>query len=134
MEILAYEHVGTRVSDRGEALAFYEALGFRVESEDGDAIELINAHGVRINLIVNAAPDPDKRNVLLDDPVKRAGHTHPAFVVARLDDVAAWADARGVRVTEGPKVADRRRYLFIRDPDGNVLEFNELTPRGPSPA
>lgn len=128
MNIVAYEHIGTRVSDRARALAFYEALGFYIEfdPEGSDAIELINEHGVRINLIVNAHPAHCETNLLLDDPVKKPGHTHIAFVVDSLERSVSFVQSLGIRITEGPKEAERRRYFFIRDPDQNVLEFNEL--------
>jgi extradiol dioxygenase family protein len=35
-------------------------------------------------------------------------------------------------ITEGPVDWGRRRTCFIRDPDGNVLEFNELVTAGRS--
>ena len=38
----------------------------------------------------------------------------------------AWADREQVTITEGPVDWGRRVTCFIRDPDGNVLEFNEL--------
>lgn len=128
MNIVGYEHIGTRVSDRSKALAFYGALGFRIElQQDGsDAIEMINAHGIRINLIVNADPAYSRSNLLLDDPVKKPGHTHIAFVVPSLNDSVRYVTSLGIKITEGPKEAERRRYFFIRDPDNNVLEFNEL--------
>jgi len=127
MNITAYEHIGTRFSDRQRALAFYQSLGFRIELEDeSDAIELINSNGVRINLIVNADKDHCGSNILLDEPARRPGHTHIAFVVSSIEDSVAYVTRLGIRITDGPKQADRRRYFFIRDPDQNVLEFNEL--------
>jgi catechol 2,3-dioxygenase-like lactoylglutathione lyase family enzyme len=127
IDITAYEHIGTRVSDRQRALVFYQSLGFHIELEDeSDAIELINNNGVRINLIVNADQNHCRSNVLLDEPVKRPGHTHIAFIVSSLEDAVAYVTGLGIRITEGPKQADRRQYFFIRDPDQNVLEFNEL--------
>lgn len=127
--ILAFDHVGIRVSDYHRARDFYTALGF-VESAvfpHYEANEMLSPHGVRINLIFNGARQPEARNVLLDAPIKLPGMTHPAFVVDDLARLAAWLDARGIVVTEGPHpIGPRRIALFIRDPDGNVLEFNQL--------
>jgi catechol 2,3-dioxygenase-like lactoylglutathione lyase family enzyme len=128
--IVSYDHVGVRVVDRARSLAFYADLGFLPEPGEGDvtgrAVGLINADGVRVNLIMNGIAPPDGRNVLMDWGVKWPGWTHPAFVVDNLDDVLAWAAARAIVVTEGPVVWGRRRVCFLRDPDGNVLEFDEL--------
>jgi len=127
--ILAYDHIGIRVSDRNRALAFYEALGF-VESDrfaDYEANEMLSASGVRINLIFNGARRPHARNVLLDEPIKLPGMTHPAFIVEDLGALQTWLREQGITITEGPhRIGPRRIALFIRDPDGNVLEFNQL--------
>jgi lactoylglutathione lyase len=127
--IMAYDHIGIRVSDKPRAMAFYQALGF-VESDDFplyEANEMLSADGVRINLIFNGARQPDAHNVLLDAPVKLPGMTHPAFVVDNLAALQAWLGEQGIRITQGPHaIGPRRIALFIRDPDGNVLEFNQL--------
>ena len=130
IRIRGYDHVGLRVSDRERALRFYGQLGFVEDPEfssDGVA-EIVAADGTRINLIFNGAPQPDAHNILLDDPVKRPGYTHAAFVVERLDTVLEWAERERIAITEGPVEWGRRLTCFIRDPDGNVLEFNELKP------
>lgn len=127
--IEAYDHVGIRVSDRHRALSFYQALGF-VESAhfpNYEANEMVTAAGVRINLIFNGARRPEARNVLLDEPVKLPGITHPAFIVDDLGALQGWLQRRGIAITEGPlSIGPRRIALFIRDPDGNVLEFDQL--------
>lgn len=127
--IMAYDHIGIRVSDKNRAMSFYQALGF-VESASFplfEANEMLSADGVRINLIFNGARLPAAHNVLLDAPVKLPGVTHPAFIVDDLQALQAWLDKRGIAITEGPHhIGPRRVALFIRDPDGNVLEFNQL--------
>ena len=127
--IVAYDHIGIRVSDRTRAMAFYQALGF-VESASFplfEANEMLSPDGVRINLIFNGARAQDSHNVLLDAPVKRPGMTHPAFIVDDLEALQGWLDQQGIVITEGPHpIGPRRIALFIRDPDGNVLEFNQL--------
>ena len=127
--ILAYDHIGIRVSDKNRAMSFYQALGF-VESASFpsfEANEMLSPDGVRINLIFNGARLPDAHNTLLDAPVKLPGMTHPAFIVDDLQVLEAWLGERGIVITEGPHpIGPRRVALFIRDPDGNVLEFNQL--------
>ena len=126
-----YDHVGIRVSDRDRSLAFYRMLGFELESlgVNGDP-ELINAAGLRLYLVVNGEPRSTAHNILLDAAFKYPGITHAAFVIPSLDEALAAIRAAGIKITEGPNETDRRRYFFIRDPDGNVLEFGELKNSG----
>lgn len=126
--IQGYDHVGIRVSDRAEALEFYGRIGFALTTEypDYQALELRSDSGIFINLITNAVRRPGRTNVLYDEPTKYPGTTHPCFIVENLDTLAAWLAAEGIAVTEGPVATERRRCLFLRDPDGNVLEYTEL--------
>ena len=127
--ILSYDHVGIRVTDRDVSRAFYQKLGF-VETDylaDEQANEMETASGVRINLIMNGTKRPNNANILLDEPIKYAGITHPAFIVDDIEKLQAWLQANQIAITEGPRqFVPRRITLFIRDPDGNVLEFNQL--------
>ncbi|ERL55202.1 VOC family protein [Psychrobacter aquaticus] len=126
---LAYDHVGIRVSDRQEAITFYERLGFKetYRIPEGEANEMVTSAGVRINLIFNAAKIKNQKNLLLDEPIKRPGMTHPAFIIHDITALQNWLLEEGIDITEGPKkLGPRRIALFIRDPDGNVLEFNQL--------
>jgi lactoylglutathione lyase len=127
--IRAYDHIGIRVSDRDASIPFYERLGFRQTDcfPEHQANEMTTAQGVRVNLIFNGARRPRNRNVLLDEPVKLPGITHPAFIVDDVEALARWLRAEGIAITEGPAaIGPRRVALFIRDPDGNVLEFDQL--------
>jgi lactoylglutathione lyase len=127
--ITAYEHVGIRVSDRDAAIAFYEKLGWRetINIPEHNANEMANDAGVRINLIFNGAQQRGRKNVLQDAPIKLPGFTHAAFVIDNLDAFIAMCKREGIVITDGPVIySDRRRLVFIRDLDGNVLEFNEL--------
>lgn len=134
--IRQFDHVGIRVSDRQQAVAFYEQLGFweTHRFDRYEANEMVSPDGVRINLIFNATRIPHGRNVLLDEPVKLPGVTHPAFVVDDLYALKAWLEEAGIAITEGiHRIGPRRITLFIRDPDRNVLEFNQLVPESASP-
>ena len=132
MNITAYDHVGIRVTDRSRALAFYEAIGFEVDASCSDerVAEIINDAGVRISLIFNGVPTPSGANILLDEPDKWPGVTHAAFIVDSLDQAMERFAAIQCPITEGPVDWGRRLTCFIRDPDGNVLEFNEIVAAG----
>ena len=128
MRIEGYDHVGIRVSDGARALKFYARLGFRLDPEFSDdrVAELVTEGGTRINLIFNGIRRKGGDNVLLDARVKWPGYTHAAFIVNSLRQLLDWAASEGVAITEGPVDWGRRLTCFLRDPDGNVLEFNEL--------
>jgi lactoylglutathione lyase len=62
----------------------------------------------------------------MDLPAKHAEYTHMALAVSDSDAVEAELDVLGVRTTEGPMdFGPGVRALFVRDPDGNVIELNE---------
>ncbi|MBL9041595.1 MAG: VOC family protein [Myxococcales bacterium] len=136
-DICAYDHVGIRVTDRSRAIAFYQLLGFELEPEEEweehRALSMVTTSGVRINLIYNAAAQPKAHNVLLDESVRLPGITHLALVVDSLTQVMARMRELGIAITEGPLQVGRRRVIcFVRDPDGNVVEFDELLLKTPS--
>lgn len=131
VRIAAYDHVGIRVTDRAAALRFYCSLGFVPDPDfTTDRVAEVVAGAVRVNLIFNGTARPRADNILLDGDAKWPGLTHAAFVVDRLDDVIAWAAQNHVAITEGPVDWGRRWTCFLRDPDGNVLEFNQLKDHG----
>ena len=128
-EILSVDHVGIRVTDRDVSRAFYALFGF-VETayfQADQANEMETPSGVRINLIMNGAKRPQNKNILIDEPIKLPGITHLALVVDDLIQLQIWLQANKIAITEGPvQISPRRITLFIRDPDGNVLKFNQL--------
>lgn len=127
--IRQFDHVGIRVSDRQRSVRFYQRLGFTESAVFAryEANEMVSAAGVRINLIFNASRLQHGRNPLLDEPIKLPGMTHPAFVVDDLHALQTWLKQEGIAITEGiHPIGPRRIALFIRDPDFNVLEFNQL--------
>ncbi len=125
------DHVGIRVSDRDVARHFYERLGFEFDpgedSPRGKSMGLVNDAGARINLVYNSLP-PKQGNILMDVPDKWPGYTHAAFMVDDLEGLVRWLAAERIKITEGPSIFGhgRRRVCFIRDPDHNVIEFDEI--------
>lgn len=125
------DHVGLRVTDLARAQTFYEKLGFVAdpaeESPRGKARGLVNDVGLRIHLIYNGET-PEGGNVLMDVTRKFPGYTHAAFIVDDLDALVEWFNTEGIRITEGPSIFGhgRRKVCFIRDPDLNVIEFNQI--------
>jgi len=126
------DHVGIRVTDRQAAQEFYIRLGFKLDPEEespqGKSCGLVNDAGARINLIYNGQTPPERKNVLLDIPERWPGYTHAAFIIDNLDELVAWLNQQGIQITEGPSIFGhgRRKVCFIRDPDGNVIEFDEI--------
>lgn len=128
---LRLDHFGLRVTDLAVAEAFYARFGFVRDPAEFDeaarACGLIHPTGLRLHLIFNGVT-ADEGNVLLDAEVKWPGYTHAAFIVESMRDLTAWLAEQGIAISEGPVELGhgRRTTCFIRDPDRNVLEFNEI--------
>ncbi len=121
-------HIGIRVHDLGRSRSFYELLGFEfVAGPVGPEPVAILHHPseIEINLILNA-PEASTPNVLMDVEAKHPGYTHVAFSTSSVDEAKATLEDAGVVITEGPiTFPGGSRSIFVRDPDGNVVEINE---------
>ena len=130
-EITRINHVGLRVRNLSIAREFYEGLGFRfLAGPVGPEPVAIVEHdsGVNINLILNASENASEANVLMDDETKHTGFTHIALEITDAQAVEARLDELGISVTERVEF-EGAKFFFIRDPDGNVIEFHKPAPR-----
>lgn len=127
-EITRINHIGIRVAELDASRAFYEKLGFEfIIGPVGPEPVAIMEHpsGVNINFILNANAGK-KENVLMDVPVKHSGYTHMALEVTDLDAVKAHVLKEGIEISGGPiTLPDGACFIFVRDPDDNVIEFHK---------
>ena len=130
-EIIGINHIGIRVSSLEKTRMFYEQLGFEfLVGPIGPEPVAIMEHpsGININLILNADSGVTK-NILMDVPDKYPGYTHIALNVIDIKAVEDSIKNLGIEITEGPvTLPDGGIMFFIRDPDGNVIEFHKNPP------
>ncbi len=110
---LGIRHVALFVSDMAKAEAFYVGLlGYQVEwRPDADNLYLtMNGHD---NLALHTG--------------KAAGETrldHFGIVLRRAEDVDAWYEHLKAYAVKGPRThRDGARSFYVKDPDGNGLQF-----------
>jgi lactoylglutathione lyase len=111
-QIIEINHVGLRVRNLDITRAFYEQLGFEfIIGPVGPEPVAVMEHpsGININFILNASENASEKNILVDIPEKHTGFTHISLEI----------------ITETVELDDGAVFFFIRDPDGNVLEFHK---------
>lgn len=131
LKIRSFDHIGIRVSDKKISLGFYQLLGFfSVPSESYPEYKtkgLMNENGLYLYLIEGAEKSSDSHfNILMDGKIKPPGLTHLALVIDNVIDAINFFKKHDVAITGGILEFERRKVIFIRDPDGNVIEFDQL--------
>jgi lactoylglutathione lyase len=127
-QITGINHVGLRVRSLETARAFYEKIGFKfIIGPIGPEPVAVMEHpcGVNINFILNATPDASETNILMDAPEKHTRFTHIALEINDIDAVRRQLVALEITITGTVELPDGVTFLFIRDPDGNVIEFHQ---------
>ncbi|WP_025820931.1 VOC family protein [Shewanella marina] len=128
LAITRINHVGLRVNDLDRSRQFYQKLGFEfIVGPIGPEPVAVMVHpsGININFILNSNID-DGVNMLMDVTDKYAGFTHIALQVDNLAMVEQQLIGLGLEISGGPiKVETGAQFLFVRDPDMNVLEFHQ---------
>lgn len=126
-QITRINHAGLRIRDLAVTRAFYEKLGFEflfgpVGPEPVAVME--HPSGVNINFILNTSPDASPTNLLMDETTKHTGFTHIALEITDAEAVKQQLDELGIMITETVEF-EGAVFFFIRDPDGNVIEFHQ---------
>jgi lactoylglutathione lyase len=120
-QVQGLSHIGIRVHELARSRAFYEKLGFEFAwgpAGPEPVAAMRHPGGLEINFILNAA-SAGSPNVLMDTGEKHAGYTHVALKIDDLRAVEKALGAAGIAITGMRGEA----ALFVRDPDGNVIEL-----------
>jgi glyoxylase I family protein len=146
MQVRALNHIAVTVSDTQRSLDFYVGMLGLVQVEQhhlpmssiDTVFGLTGASGTSTRLQVPGQPD-----ILIDimelsgaqegtavQPLGSMGSTHMAFTVDNLDEVVAELKAKGVSFISDPvtfHLTDGSvTVVFMRDPDGNHVELEEV--------
>lgn len=119
--------MGLRVRNLESAREFYDKLGFEfIVGPIGPEPVAVMEHptGVNINFILNASDDAADENILMDVPEKHTGFTHIALEITDVEAVKNQLENHGIVITETVEF-EGATFFFVRDPDGNVIEFHK---------
>lgn len=126
-EVTRINHVGLRVRDLDVSREFYGKLGFQfIAGPVGPEPVAIVEHpsGVNINLILNASKEAPRTNVLMEESIKYPGYTHIALEISDYRSAISRIQELDIPIT-GQVEFNGAQFFFIRDPDGNVIEFHQ---------
>ena len=126
LDIEAINHIGIRIREKDRAVAFYELLGFKFNSdagfESGHPIIMRHPSGVVLNLL-GPSNTPGDSNILMDVDEKHTGITHVALTVQSLVRARHFMSDNNIDIT-GSFSFGKMSAIFIRDPDRNVIELD----------
>lgn len=113
-------HITIRVNDIGRAEEFYgDLLGFELIRKMGQSMAVYRVGKEDTIVLVEAETsyDPSSRDYRVD---------HFGFYLnseEEVDEMAEYFREKEVSILSGPANRKRGRFLFISDPDGNMIEF-----------
>lgn len=113
-------HITIRVNDIERAEEFYgDVLGFELLRKMGKSMAVYQVGDEDTLVLVEAETsyDPESRDYRVD---------HFGFYLdseEKVDEMAEYFRQKEVSILSGPANRKRGRFLFISDPDGNMLEF-----------
>lgn len=129
INIQKIDHIGIRICDKHISIPFYEMLGFKlivdIGFEEGHPIMMEHPSGVVLNLLGPGIINENK-NILMDVEDKYAGYTHMALKIENLKETEAYFQEKNIDIT-GRFSFKGMNAIFIRDPDLNVIEFDEYS-------
>ena len=127
MSIAAFDHAAIPIADVQGMLDFYERLGFTVREVQPELFYSAYFGANKINF--HAPKAWQSGSFTLRGPTARSGCGDFCFVwTGTVDELAAKLADLDVAVIEGPVPREGGRghegmSTYVRDPDGNLLEF-----------
>lgn len=129
-------HAAFRIRDLSRSLDFYcGALGLEEAfhlDRDGEPSPWIVYLHVGPNQFLELFPNGEGE---VKPRSRAAGYNHLCLVVDDLRAAVESLEAKGIRITSGPKQGtDRNWQAWIDDPDGNAIELMQISPDSPQTA
>lgn len=123
------DHFAIQVSDLDASIEFYvRVLGLELmfrEKNDAqhEAFAFLELEGCNLELLQEL--DENNEPVLMQPHETKPPYCpHLALATDNLDDVMEKLERRKVSLLKGPlEIPGRVRWLYLKDPDGNVIEF-----------
>jgi catechol 2,3-dioxygenase-like lactoylglutathione lyase family enzyme len=122
--MLRLDHVAVPVSDMEAALQFYgEKLGLKFMFRDVDPVEqedfaFFEVEGGNLELLKSLAHPLDRPDI------KSPYCPHLALATSDMNATLRLIQKQGLRLIKGPlKIEGKVTWLYIADPDNNVIEF-----------
>ena len=142
MKVQSIRHTGIVVRNLDQAVAFYEALGFKTwkrELEQGQFLEtVVGLKNVRVETAKLNAPCGALLELLEyhSHPVQmeispqssnKLGCSHIALTVGSIDEALECVQNQGGSLVNPPSTAPngKVRVAYCHDPEGNLMEFVE---------
>ena len=134
--IKALSHIAIRCTDLDRSVEFYrKVFGYDVfidnRGEPGGYTVIGLLGGVAMEL-VKSNPSAEALASMAADRGGMLGHSCAAFSVEDIEATHAQLKAQGLVDTDGPEQIGTVKVVFIRDPDGALLEFIQLGGRNSS--
>src|SRR3984893_3724470 len=128
LKIRELEHVVLKCRDRARMLDFYTRILGLAEERRIDQIGLIQLRAGASMIDLVPAADPRVESGLNVD------HFCLGLEIADLDDAVRYLRARAVEIVGEPAMRYGARgmglSLYLRDPEGNVVELKQMPPVG----
>lgn len=123
------DHFAFAVSDLDRAITFYrDGLGLplmfrRLDEEHHEAFAFLELEGGNLELL--QALDEENRPLPHSaPPLKKPFCPHLALATEDLDGLCERLREKGIGILKGPmEIAGSVRWLYLADPDNNVIEF-----------
>lgn len=126
-------HAAYACHDLDASLRFYAQLGlheaFRLNRDDGSPwLVYVHVAGDRFLELFTGGPDPDSER-------PRGSYMHLCLVVDDLVAVVEDIRAKGITIDREPTQGrDTNLQAWIKDLDGNPIEFMQISPESPQRA
>lgn len=142
MKVKSFSHVGLTVSNFEKAVKFYsDTFGFKLISEQilgKEQVEtlypLYKLHNTTVRLGFLRAPKGGVVEIFEFSPTISSEHpvwNKPGLTHFTLDikNIKKWYEtlsAKGIHFFSEPQVTDGNEWVFLKDPDGNLIELIDL--------
>ena len=124
--ILSMTHIGIRISNKQRTIDFYKLLGFQfirdIGFKQGHPFVMKHPCGVALNFL--GPTTIEDQNILMDVQEKYAGYTHISLQVDSIEKAKDFFADHGIKITSSFSTQNLHA-IFIRDPDRNVIQFDE---------